>query len=64
MKKTEVPAALKTRIEHANANGEGYKIPESYNSIWKKSAEQLVKKGVVKEVSGKGKNSGFWLKKK
>ncbi len=64
MTKKEVPAALKTRIEHANANGEGYKIPESYNNIWRKAAEELTKKGVAKETKGKGKNSGLWLKKK
>ncbi len=64
MKKTEVPAALKSRIEHANANGECYKIPASYNNIWRKTAEEFTKKGVVRETKGKGKNSGFWMTKK
>ncbi len=64
MKKNEVPAVLKTRIEHANTNGEGYKIPESYNNIWRKTAETFTKKGVVRETKGNGKSSGLWLTKK
>ena len=67
MSKKQIPAVLKARIANANAKGEGYVLPQSYNTIWTSSVQQMIDKGIAREVKEKGKNKskkkGIWLKK-
>jgi len=59
MTKNKVLTVLKLRIANATENNQGYKIPDSYNSIWRKKADELVAKKVVRKDK-----KGYWLIKK
>lgn len=59
MKKAEVKQNLLKKIEKATLQNSGYKIPESYNNIWRKKAEELIAKKVVRSDK-----KGLWLVKK
>ena len=51
------------RAQRANLKGEGYRIPESYNSSYFVAASYLIAKKILRVDSAKGKRGGFWTVK-